>query len=143
MPPFCLLSSGKLSLSERTPGVKQVVFVTADSCRAQLEQLTQMLIRTFPGSTIYQHTDAFRMMHDALNHKVDAVLLAAEMGKTDALDLMQKLHRQKPDVSVFIISKDNRLCERAIEAGARGYFVLPDGEQQLLDAIRATNDRNN
>ena len=82
-------------------------------------------------------------MHDALNHKVDAVLLGAEMEKTNGLDLMQKLHRQKPDVPVFIISETDSLYEKAIEAGAKGYFVFPDGEQQLLDAIRSEKDKGN
>ena len=54
-----------------------MVFVTADRCRPQLEQLTQMLVSAFPGSTIYRHTDLFRVPHDVLTHKVDAVLLAA------------------------------------------------------------------
>ena len=76
------------------------------------------------------------MSHDVLSHKVDAVLMEAEMGEMNALDLMQKLHRQRPDVPVFVIAKTNRLYEKAIEAGAKGYFVLPEGEQQLLDAIR-------
>ena len=120
-----------------------MTFVTADRCKAQLGRLTKMLVCTFPGSTIYQHTDPIRTMHDALNHKVDAVLLGAEMEKTNGLDLMQKLHRQKPDVPVFIISETDSLYEKAIEAGAKGYFVFPDGEQQLLDAIRSEKDKGN
>ena len=118
-----------------------MVFVTADSCRAQLERLTQMLVCAFPGSTIYQHTDPVHTLHDALNHKVDAVLVAAEMEKTDGLELMKKLHRQKKDVSVFILSGTDSLYEQAIAAGASGYFVLPDGEQQLLDAIRLEKEK--
>lgn len=118
-----------------------MVFVTADSCRAQLERLTQMLVCAFPGSTIYQHTDRVRTLHDVLNHKVDAVMMEAE--NVNGLDLMQKLHRQKPDVPVFIISKNDSLYEKAIAAGAKGYFVLPDGEQQLLDAIRTEKGKEN
>ena len=114
-----------------------MVFVTADSCRTQLERLTQLLVSAFPGSTIYQHPDLLRVPHDALNNKVDAIFLQAETEKNIALDLMQLLRRQKPDLPVFILSKTDLLCQKAVEAGATGYFVLPDGEQQLLDAIRA------
>ena len=66
-----------------------MTFVTADSCRARLEQLTQILVFSFPGSTIYQHTDLLRVPHDVLNHKVDAVLLEAEMEKMNTLELVQ------------------------------------------------------
>ena len=137
MPLFCTLSFAKLNLHERESEVKEVIFVTADSCRERLERLTQILVCAFPGSTIYQHTDPFRMLHDVWSHKVDAVLLEAELEKGNSLDLMQKLHRKKPDVPVYIVSETNHFNEKAIAAGAKGYFVLPDGEQQLLDAIRA------
>ena len=33
---------------------------------------------------------------------------------------------------------NDSLYEAAVEAGANGYFILPDSEQQLLDAIRST-----
>ena len=113
-----------------------MIFVTADSCRPQLERLTQILVSAFPGSTIYQHTDPARVPHDVLTHKVDAVLLGAEMEKKNGLDLMKNLRRQKPDLPVFIVSKTDCFYEKAVAAGADGYFVLPDSEQQLLDAIR-------
>ena len=120
-----------------------MVFVTADNCRPQLERLTQILVSAFPGSTIYQHTDLLRVPHDVLSHKVDAVVLEAEAGTMNGLDLMQKLRRQKPDLPVFIISKTANFREEAEAAGANGCFVLPDGEQQLLDAIRLAKNKEN
>ena len=118
-----------------------MIFVTADCCRARLERLTQILVFSFPGSTIYQHTDLLRVPHDALSHKVDAVLLDAEMEKTNSLDLVQKLHRQKPDLPIFIISEAYDHYESAVVAGTNGYFVLPDSEQKLLEAIRLAKAR--
>ena len=113
-----------------------MTFVTADSCRIQLERLTRQLVSAFPGSTIYQHTDLCRVPHDVLNHKVDAVFLGAETEKMNGLDLIQKLRRQKPELPVFVISKSNDFYEKVAEAGANGYFVLPDSEQRLLEEIR-------
>ena len=120
-----------------------MIFVTADNCRPQLERLTQILVSAFPGSTIYQHTDLLRVPHDVLSHKVDAVVLEAEAGTMNGLDLMQKLRKQKPDLPVFIISKTANFREEAEAAGANGCFVLPDGEQQLLDAIRLAKNKEN
>ena len=112
-----------------------MVFVTADSCRMQLEKLTQLLVSTFPGSTIYQHTELNRVSHDVFTHKVDAVFLEAEMDNESGLDFMKMLHRQKPDVPVFIIAKSEDLSAKAAAAGASGYFVLSDNSEQLLDAV--------
>ena len=120
-----------------------MIFVTADSCRAQLERLTQILVSSFPGSTIYRHTELGHVPHDVLSHKVDAVVLEADAEPMNGLDLMQKLRRQKPDLPVFIISKTANFREEAEAAGANGCFVLPDGEQQLLDAIRLAKNKEN
>ena len=113
-----------------------MIFVTADRRRPQLEKLTRLLVSAFPGSTIYQHTDPLRVVHDVMNHKVDAVFLEAEMGKINGTDFLRMLRRQKPDVPVFLIAKTEDFRETAEAAGASGCFVLPDGERQLLEAIR-------
>lgn len=118
-----------------------MIFVTADSCRARLERLTQLLVSAFPGSTIYQHTDLFRVPHDVLNNKVDAVLLEAELDRTNSLNFMKMLRIQKPNVPVFIISKAEASHEETERAGTSGCFVLPDSEQQLLEAIRLAKSK--
>ena len=116
-----------------------MIFVTADSCRVHLERLTRLLVSAFPGSTIYQHTDLFRASHDVLNSKVDAVFLE---DNTNCLDFMRMLRKQKPNIPVFLISKTGDFHEDAEKAGATGCFVLPDKEQQLLDAIRLAKKSN-
>ena len=123
--------------------VKSLVFVTADSCRSQLEKLTQLLISVFPGSTIYQHTDLCRVLHDVLNNKVDAAFLEVEMDKANGLDFVQMLHRQKPDLPVFVLSQTETLHEDAVEAGAHDYLVHPVTEQRLRDAIQSVKNKAN
>ena len=116
-----------------------MIFVTADRSRTQLEGLTKLLISAFPGSTIYQHLDMLRVPHDILHNKVDAVIWDAELDKTNGL--IQMLHRQKPDLPVFVISQTNNFREEAVNVGANGYFILPDEEQQLLDAIQVIKNK--
>jgi DNA-binding NarL/FixJ family response regulator len=102
--------------------------------------LSQILFSAFPGSTVYQHTDPLRVPHDALNDRVNAVVLEVEMEKKNGLDLMRQLRRQKPELPVFIVSQNSGLYEAAVADGAVGFFVLPDNEAQLLDAIRLTKN---
>ena len=120
-----------------------MIFVTADSCRAQLERLTQILVSSFPGSTIYRHTELGHVPHDVLNHKVDTVVLEAEMEHGGGLELVRKLHRQKAELTVFLVSRTGDSRRAAEEAGANGYFVLPEEETLLLDAIRSGKNRGN
>ena len=120
-----------------------MIFVTADSCRSQLERLTQLLVSAFPGSTVYQHTDLCRVPHDVLNHKVDAIFLETEVDKTNSLDFVRMLHRQKLNLPVFIISQTEDLRGEAAKAGVSDYFVQPVTEQQLRDAIQSVKDKEN
>ena len=120
-----------------------MIFVTADSCRLQLERLTQLLILAFPGSTIYQHTDLCRVPHDVLNNKVDAVFLEIELDKTNGLDFVQMLRRQKSNLPVFIISQTEYLRKETAETGANDYLVHPVTKQQLMDAIRSVKNKEN
>ena len=120
-----------------------MVFVTADSCRLQLEQLSRMLVSTFPGSTIYRHTDLRQVSHVVFNHKVEAVFLEAVTDKINSFDFMRMLHRQNPELPVFIIAKAEGFREEAKAAGARGCFILPDEEPQLLEAIRLAINKEN
>lgn len=116
-----------------------MTFVTADDDRTRLESLTKLLVSAFPGSTIYQHTDPVRAPHDALNNRVDAVFLEAEMQKTNGVALLKILRSQKPGIPVFILSKTEELRESAVEAGANGYFTHPVSEQQMKDAVLSIN----
>ena len=120
-----------------------MIFVTADSCRSQLEGLTQLLVSAFPGSTVYQHTDLCRVPHDILNNKVDAVFLETEVDESNSLDFVRMLRRQKKSLPVFIISQAENLREEAAEAGVNDYFVQPVTEQQLRDAIQSVKDKEN
>ena len=120
-----------------------MTFVTADSCRTQLERLTKLLVSTFPGSTVYQHTDLCRVPHDILNNKVDAVFLETEVDESNSLDFVRMLRRQKKSLPVFIISQAENLREEAAEAGVNDYFVQPVTEQQLRDAIQSVKDKEN
>ena len=123
--------------------MKLLIFVTADSCRSQLEGLTQLLVSVFPGSTIYQHTDLCRVPHDVLNNRVDAVFLETEIDKANGLNFVKMLRRQKSSLPVFIISQTEELREEAAEAGANDYFVQPVTEQQLLEAMRLVINKEN
>ena len=120
-----------------------MIFVTADSCRTQLERLTQLLVSAFPGSTVYQHTDLCRVPHDILNNKIDALFLETEVDESNSLDFVRMLRRQKKSLPVFIISQAENLREEAAKVGVNDYFVHPVTEQQLRDAIQSVKDKEN
>ncbi|MBQ2020922.1 MAG: response regulator, partial [Peptococcaceae bacterium] len=90
-----------------------------------------------------QHLTINHVSHDVLHNKVDAVFVEAELQQVNGLPLIQMLRKQKPDLPVFIISKTNRSHDIVTETDASGYFLLPDHEQQLLEAIRLLKNKEN
>ena len=118
-----------------------MIFVTASHCREELAKLTQLLLSAFPGSTIYQHAELYRVPHDVLRNRVNAVLLDAEMDQSNGLDVVRMLRKQKTNVPVFMIAKADDFREEALDAGADGYFVLSDSEELLLEAIQSAKTR--
>ena len=118
-----------------------MVFVTAGGCKTQLENLTQVLVSAFQGSTIYRHTDPFRLLHDVLHQKIDAVFLVTEKDKANSLEFVQMLRRQKPDIPVFAISDTEDLRKQATDAGVNDYLILPVGEQKLWDVMQSVKIR--
>ncbi|TVR48907.1 MAG: DNA-binding response regulator [Puniceicoccaceae bacterium] len=67
----------------------------------------------------------------------DVVLMDLMLGSRDCLDLIQKLHRDKPELPVLIISSlgDEMYVRRALRAGARGFMVKTEPEEQLFAAL--------
>ena len=95
------------------------------------------------GPMGHQNTGVYpAAAHDAPQHKVDAVFLEVETEQAAGLELMQMLRSQKAVLPVFIISETDHLREKAMKAGANGYFLLPDSEQQLLNAVRLVKTAN-
>lgn len=112
-----------------------MTFVTADSNRSRLEDLTKLLVSAFPGSTIYQHVDPMRASGDVLQNRITGVFLEAEMEKVSGIELMRKLRRQHEDLPVYILSETEELRDSALQAGAAGYFLRPLTARVLQEAI--------
>lgn len=120
-----------------------MIFVTADSNRAQLECLTKQLVSVFPGSTVYQHANPLHVPRDILHNRVTAAFLEAEMDEVSGIDLMRMICAQKPDVPFFILAQTENFRDAAMAAGAAGYLIHPVGDPELRDAIESVGNQEN
>ena len=112
-------------------------FVTVDENRAQLESWTALLVRTFPGSVIYQYTDPIHAVFDTENREIDAVFANAGVSQRNDWQLLALMRRKQPKLQVFILSDDEALREAAMERGAWEYLIRPVTGQELRDTIQA------
>ena len=115
-----------------------MVFVTVDEDRVRLNHMTELLVRTFPGSVIYQYSDPIHAVIHMENRQIDAVFANAGVFQRNDWNLLALMRRNQPKLQVFILSDDEALRETAMERGAREYLVRPVTGQELRNAIQVT-----
>lgn len=112
-----------------------MVFVTVDEDRVRLETLTKLLVRTFPGSVIYQYTDPVFAVINMENQKIDVVFVNLNIMQRNDWKLLELLRRKQPNLQVFILADNEQFRETAMQRGAWEYVVRPVTAQELHEAI--------
>jgi DNA-binding NarL/FixJ family response regulator len=75
----------------------------------------------------------------AIRERPDLAILDVKMPKLTGLQATREIREQAPEVSVLILSMhdDERYLFEALKAGASGYVLKRQADQDLIDAIRA------
>jgi DNA-binding NarL/FixJ family response regulator len=79
--------------------------------------------------------DAFR------SHRPDVTLMDLQMPKVDGLDAIHAIREDFPEARIIVLttySGDMRVL-RALRAGAKGYILKGNVQEELLNAIRAVH----
>lgn len=113
-----------------------MVFVTVDEDRVRLETLTKLLVRTFPGSVIYQYTDPVFAVINMENRKNDVVFADLDISRKNDWQFLLLLRRKQPELQVVVLADDEQFRENAMECGARGYLVSPVTGQELHQVMQ-------
>lgn len=68
----------------------------------------------------------------------DLVLTDLEMGPRSGMELVRRLHAERPRMPVIVFSMHygSIYADRAMRAGARGYVMKSEGPARLLEAVR-------
>lgn len=112
-----------------------MVFVTVDEDRLQLQKLTGLLVRTFPGSVIYQYSDPMDAIVSTAYREIDAVFASVRAYWRNDLQLLSALRQKRPGLPVIVLSDDEQLRQAAMDSGAWRYLLRPVTGQQLHDAV--------
>ena len=82
-----------------------------------------------------------RLMHT----EVDLLILDISMPKASGIELTEILKKSYPDLKILVLTmhKNIRFLRRAIAAGADGYLVKSDTEQEIISAIGKIRHRPN
>jgi DNA-binding NarL/FixJ family response regulator len=84
-------------------------------------------------------SDGAEAREKAIAERPDLAILDVKMPKLTGLQATREIREQAPEVAVLILSMhdDERYLFEALKAGASGYVLKRQADQDLLDAVRA------
>lgn len=98
-----------------------------------------MLINQQPGLRVVgEAADAQQALAGIAQSKPDLAIIDLSLKGIDGLELTKSLKKQYPKLAVLILSMYDEAvyAERALKAGARGYIMKSEANQELLNAIQ-------
>jgi DNA-binding NarL/FixJ family response regulator len=83
--------------------------------------------------------DAREAVELALHHKPDVVILDISLSVVNGIEATRKIRDQLPGSEVLIFTSHQRESEirDVIHAGARGYVLRSDADEQIIQAVEA------
>lgn len=112
-----------------------MTFVAVDQNRERLTELTRLLLKAFPGSVIYQHTNPLKAPKDVRGNRVDAVFAQLDPEDPAGAALPHMLHLEKADLPVFLLSDAERNGRTAPEDHAAACLARPLSAELLRESL--------
>ena len=101
--------------------------------------LRLLLDRQADMEVVAEASDGVEAVEVALRERPDLCILDVGMPRLTGLQATREIKAQAPDVAVLILSmhKDERYVFEALKAGASGYVLKAEADQDLVSAARA------
>jgi DNA-binding NarL/FixJ family response regulator len=101
--------------------------------------LRLLLERQEGVEVVAEASDGLEARDMAIAERPDLAILDVKMPKLTGLQATREIKAQAPEVSVLILSMhdDERYLFEALKAGASGYVLKAQADQDLVDAVRA------
>jgi DNA-binding NarL/FixJ family response regulator len=101
--------------------------------------LRLLLERQKGVDVIGEASDGVEALEMAVRERPDLAILDVKMPKLTGLQATRDIKAQAPEVAVLILSMhdDERYLFEALKAGASGYVLKAQADQDLVDAVRA------
>jgi DNA-binding NarL/FixJ family response regulator len=89
---------------------------------------------------VAEAADGAEAVRTALAEDVDLAILDVSMPKTTGIQAARELRRRKPELRLLMLSMydSEQFLYEALRAGASGYVLKSDADQDIVDAVRRT-----
>src|ERR687898_800211 len=118
---------------------RDVKVLIADDHGIVRSGLRLLLERQQDIEVIGEASDGIEARDLAISERPDIAILDVKMPRLTGLQATREIREAAPDVSVLILSMhdDERYLFEALKAGASGYVLKRQADEDLLDAVRA------
>jgi len=102
----------------------------------------KLLINSQPDMEVmYEAIDGEEAVSMALTNKPDIVVMDLNMPKKNGILSTKQIHKADKNIKVIILTMydDKEYIIRALQAGASGYLLKRDNEDNLIEAIRTVH----
>ncbi|HVW89682.1 MAG TPA: response regulator transcription factor [Gaiellaceae bacterium] len=89
---------------------------------------------------VAEAADGAEAVKKALAEEVDLAILDVSMPKTTGIQAAGELHKRKPELKLLMLSMydSEQFLFESLKAGASGYVLKSDADQDIVEAIRRT-----
>jgi DNA-binding NarL/FixJ family response regulator len=89
---------------------------------------------------VAEASDGVEAVTKAMTEDVDLAILDVSMPKTTGIQAAEALHKRKPELKLLMLSMydSEQFLFEALRAGASGYVLKSDADQDIVDAVRRT-----
>ena len=100
--------------------------------------VADLLQRSFPDIKVRESQGGVSLVNEICWHPWAFVILDMNMPGLDGLDVIKKVHANRPNVSIIVFSlySEKHYAARALQAGARAYISKDRSPEELVDAVR-------
>lgn len=119
------------------PGARRSVFIVDDHPLVR-QGLKMLLDMQCDLRVVGEAADSQQALDEIARTKPDLAIVDIGLKGADGLELTKSLHKRHPRLAVLMLSiyDEAIYAERALKAGARGYIMKKEANEELLNAVR-------
>ena len=115
-----------------------IKIIIADDHAIVREGLKQIIAETSDMMVADEASTGHEVLDKVRDNEYDVVVLDISMPGADGLDILKQLKRERPKLSVLVLSMhpEEQYAVRVLKAGAAGYLTKESAPDELIMAIR-------
>ena len=116
----------------------KIRILIADDHAVVRQGLKQILEENDDMNVVSEHTNGAEALDWLRKHDCDIALIDIAMPGMNGIDLLKKLHKEKPNLPVLVLSiyAEEQYAVRLIRAGASGYLTKECAPTEVVEAVR-------